>query len=168
MRAVRDMINETINRMKRAGVGTQHLGSRYARLLDRLWRKGDPESSINISPNMSDDGANLNTNLNGLFNNATTSSMAHNRNALDQNTATQQFAANANPEFDAAMQGAANVAATRANPTYDFNWLDLEAVGQFALDDTMFSAEQMLDIDMMWSGWGFGIDSEMSPSSASL
>jgi hypothetical protein len=79
--------------------------------------------------------------------------------------------ANVNPDFDATMQGAANVAASRMNPTYDFNWLDLEAVGQFALDDTMFSAEQMLDIDMMWSGWGFGIDSgpsELSPASTSL
>jgi hypothetical protein len=54
---------------------------------------------------------------------------------------------------------------------YDFNWLDLDAVGQFALDETMFSAEQMLDVDMVWNGWGFGLESgpsEMSPSPASL
>jgi hypothetical protein len=36
---VRRMINETIDRLERAGVNRNHMGSRYSRLLHLLWRK---------------------------------------------------------------------------------------------------------------------------------
>lgn len=41
---------------------------------------------------------------------------------------------------------------------YDFNWLDLDAVGQFvAMDDHVFAADAMQDVEAMW--YGFGIES---------
>jgi hypothetical protein len=36
---VRHMINLTIERLEKASVGANHMGSRYARLLRLLWRK---------------------------------------------------------------------------------------------------------------------------------
>lgn len=36
---VRHMINQTIERLQKASVGANHMGSRYARLLQLLWRK---------------------------------------------------------------------------------------------------------------------------------
>ena len=41
---------------------------------------------------------------------------------------------------------------------YDFNWLDLDAVGQFAaMDDHVFAADAIQDVEAMW--YGFGIES---------
>src|SRR5271156_278732 len=56
IRGVREMIYNTINRLQRASVGTQHLASRYALLLQRLWRKGDPEFSPPDRSNSSVEG----------------------------------------------------------------------------------------------------------------
>lgn len=36
---VRHMINQTIERLQKASMGANHMGSRYARLLQLLWRK---------------------------------------------------------------------------------------------------------------------------------
>ena len=36
---VRRMINQTIERLQKASVGANHMGSRYSRLLQLLWRK---------------------------------------------------------------------------------------------------------------------------------
>src|SRR4051794_25132026 len=36
---VRGMINQTIERLQMVSVGANHMGSRYARLLQLLWRK---------------------------------------------------------------------------------------------------------------------------------
>jgi hypothetical protein len=46
---VKRMINQTIERLQKASMGTNHMGSRYARLLQLLWRKApkrtDPRDS---------------------------------------------------------------------------------------------------------------------------
>ncbi|KUJ12183.1 uncharacterized protein LY89DRAFT_688641 [Mollisia scopiformis] len=41
---VRHLINQTIERLQRASVGANHMGSRYARLLQLLWRKAPKRS----------------------------------------------------------------------------------------------------------------------------
>lgn len=44
---VRQMIHQTMDRLRRASVSEQDLGSRYARLLELLWQKPKPPTSIN-------------------------------------------------------------------------------------------------------------------------
>jgi hypothetical protein len=39
--SVRNMVRETVNRLERSGIGSQHPGSRYAQLLKLLWDKVD-------------------------------------------------------------------------------------------------------------------------------
>jgi hypothetical protein len=53
--SVRAMVQETINRLERSGLGNQHPGSRYSRLLRLLWdkverkeRKGDLRTSATL------------------------------------------------------------------------------------------------------------------------
>jgi hypothetical protein len=51
---VRRMINDTTERLEKASIGTNHMGSRYARLLRMLWRKApkrprDPQQRPNPS-----------------------------------------------------------------------------------------------------------------------
>jgi len=121
------MINETIERLQRASVGTQHLGSRYARLLKRLWRKADREQS----PPEPDE-----TNME-------TSNTAP-KDFIDNN----QHNSQATPGYGDLTNSAAAI------PLYDFNWLDLDAVGQFAMDENMFSASHMPDVEAMWLGFG--------------
>lgn len=131
-RGVREMINETIDRLQRASVGTYHLGSRYALLLKRLWRKGDPDAqSPSLSPH------------NGVISiNSSSIPTSQNINASNPQPA-------GSPDPSQAMMMPA---------PYDFNWLDLDAVGQFAaMDDHVFLADQFQDVETMW--YGFGIES---------
>jgi hypothetical protein len=129
------MITETIDRLQRASVGTHHLGSRYALLLTRLWRKGDPDPhSRSPTPG--------------------------GHNGIHHPAMALQNPAAANPQ----MHGFADPAQAQmmmppaAPVAYDFNWLDLDAVGQFAaMDDHVFAADAMQDVDAMW--YGFGIES---------
>lgn len=124
------MITETIDRLQRASVGTHHLGSRYALLLTRLWRKGDPDlHSRSPTP-----AGHHNGSINAI---------------LAQSD--QQMQGYPDPQAQMMMPPPAPVA-------YDFNWLDLDAVGQFAaMDDHVFAADAMQDVEAMW--YGFGIES---------
>jgi hypothetical protein len=125
------MITETIDRLQRASVGTHHLGSRYALLLTRLWRKGDPDlHSRSPTPGQNHNGINA---------------------ILAQNDAAANQQMQGYPDPQMMMPPPAPVA-------YDFNWLDLDAVGQFAaMDDHVFAADAMQDVEAMW--YGFGIES---------
>lgn len=168
--AVRAMITETIARLKRASVGSQHMGARYARLLDRLWRKGEPgATSANLSPNLSDDeGAQRQQGnagvLGGMYGNGHTHFAGHAFAPTAQMQPPSHLGRT--PTLDsstlAVQASTSGVAASNVGASsrpYDFNWLDLDAVGQFALDETaVFSAEQMMDVDLMWNGWGFGLE----------
>jgi hypothetical protein len=131
------MINETIDRLQRASVGTHHLGSRYALLLTRLWRKGDPDlHSRSPTPGMQSINPNNSTN------------MIPSQNA----TANHQTLGYSEPSQSQMMMP------PPAPVAYDFNWLDLDAVGQFAaMDDHVFAADTMQDVEAMW--YGFGIES---------
>lgn len=42
--SVRNMVQETVNRLERSGIGSQHPGSRYSKLLRLLWDKVDRKS----------------------------------------------------------------------------------------------------------------------------
>ncbi|TKA60744.1 hypothetical protein B0A49_10230 [Cryomyces minteri] len=44
-RSVRSMVKETVSRLQRSSVGTQHLGNRYSQLLELLWAKVDQTHS---------------------------------------------------------------------------------------------------------------------------
>jgi hypothetical protein len=50
---VRHMINQTIERLQKASVGANHMGSRYARLLQLLWRKPPKHSARSHRPSTS-------------------------------------------------------------------------------------------------------------------
>ncbi|TAQ86504.1 hypothetical protein B7494_g5176 [Chlorociboria aeruginascens] len=47
---IRRMINQTIERLQKASVGSNHMGSRYARLLQLLWRKVLKRTSTHSTP----------------------------------------------------------------------------------------------------------------------
>jgi hypothetical protein len=134
------MINDTINRLQRASVGTNHLGSRYALLLTRLWRKGDPDlHSRSPTPGMHSTNPNNANNGSNII--------------PSQNTAANHEALGYPDPSQAQM-----MLPPPAPVAYDFNWLDLDAVGQFAaMDDHVFAADAMQDAEAMW--YGFGIES---------
>jgi hypothetical protein len=131
------MITETIDRLQRASVGTHHLGSRYALLLTRLWRKGDLElHSRSPTPGR--------------------------HNVLNPTNNAAILAQNANTNHHTLGYSDPSQAQIMMPPpapaAYDFNWLDLDAVGQFAaMDDHVFAADAMQDVEAMW--YGFGIES---------
>jgi hypothetical protein len=146
------MINETIERLKRASVGTQHLGSRYARLLKRLWRKGDPGAA----PPSPDSITGNDPSTSNLYNpsNAEAMNQTANRRHLGLQTAFDPARASFHNENE--MQPPPQAGPARM-ANYDFNWLDLDAVGQFALDEQVFDGGEGMDVEMMW--YGFGIES---------
>jgi hypothetical protein len=49
---VRHMINQTIERLQKASVGANHMGSRYARLLQLLWRKPPKHNNRSHRPSI--------------------------------------------------------------------------------------------------------------------
>jgi hypothetical protein len=136
------MINETIDRLQRASVGTHHLGSRYALLLTRLWRKGDPSDLNSRSPTPGGHNHNHNNSLNAI--------LAQNDHSANQHM--QGY-----PDAQVMMPPPLAPSA-QAPMACDFNWLDLDAVGQFAaMDDNVFAMDAMQDVEAMW--YGFGIES---------
>lgn len=110
---VRHLINQTIERLQRASVGANHMGSRYARLLQLLWRKAPKRSQ---PPRQSIDSR-LNTS-------------APNQNQINPSDPAQQ----PSQTFDQLaypMQNQ-NFNGMNPQPAGGFSWLDLGATWNFA------------------------------------
>lgn len=132
------MINVTISRLRTSSSGPQHPGSRYASLLARLWGKGDSRSTPPQQAQQEQGQGQYNRTLPNSIMNTNTAGTPN--FSFDNNQSYQQPAAG-----------------TTATGTYDFNWLDLDAVGQFALDENY-----NMDVEAMWSSFGMQIPEDQA------
>ncbi|KAL3420567.1 C6 transcription factor [Phlyctema vagabunda] len=137
---VRRMINQTIDRLQKASVGPNHMGSRYSRLIQMLWRK-PPKANQDATRHQSIDGR-----LKAPENELPTTIL----NVYNPNTA-----------FD---MGMTNMATTNV-PNGTFSWLDLGATWNFATqnNNTSVSGGSTGEMDDM-----MGVDTGMSPFDMSL
>lgn len=110
---VRRMINLTIDRLQKASAGANHMGTRYARLIQMLWRKS-PKGGKNISSD-SDHQQTLDSRLQDA-----------NKIEMVPNLPTVY---DPNSAFN--TMGMNRSAATNA-PNGTFSWLDLGATWNFA------------------------------------
>jgi hypothetical protein len=106
--SVHHMIIETIEKLHKSSVGANHMGSRYARLLQLLWRKAPKRSD----PKESQDQE----------------SMA-NRITVPQDHCQSEPQSNLNLPNSSGMRGTNNLNLT---PPGTFSWLDLGATWDFA------------------------------------
>jgi hypothetical protein len=111
---VRHMINQTIERLQKASVGANHMGSRYARLLQLLWRK-PPKRNGRV-------GDLRHQSIDGRFN--TPATINPNDNSQPQN-----FDPN---NFNSGMGGMGGINAPINGTGSGFSWLDLGATWNFA------------------------------------
>ncbi len=136
---VRRMINQTIERLQKASVGANHMGSRYARLLQLLWRKA-PKRNDNSVQRDAQHPPSIDTRLHPSQANASPSAP----------TMQQQF--NPNSPFNAmGMPGVGGNG--QMNPSGSFSWLDLGATWNFATQNNSVSGSSgELDDVMMDTG----------------
>ncbi|KAE8452940.1 hypothetical protein EG329_012127 [Mollisiaceae sp. DMI_Dod_QoI] len=113
---VRHLINQTIERLQRASVGANHMGSRYARLLQLLWRK-TPKRATQQSHQSIDSRLSASTPNQNASSNPSDPSQPQNQN---QNFDPSNFPMQQGQGFNGGMNGAG------------FSWLDLGATWNFA------------------------------------
>lgn len=111
---VRHMINQTIERLQKASMGNNHMGSRYAKLLQLLWRK-PPKSKHPSRQNAQ------NQSIDMRLDPSSTTSLGN----PTQNP-TQQFDPNAFPLIGQLQGNGGGGGGT------GFSWLDLGATWNFA------------------------------------
>ncbi|KAF2727344.1 hypothetical protein EJ04DRAFT_582103 [Polyplosphaeria fusca] len=148
-RAIRAMINETVNRLQRSSVGSgtsiQHPGSRYSQLLKLLWAKvprKDRASRTYHHPGTH--VANTPLDTNGF----------------------QQAPAAVSHHTPSQTGSADNQSPTATEHMGDFGWTDLGAVGDFAINgsgaigpvDDAALWNSFLPLDLGWGGQGLGWD----------
>jgi hypothetical protein len=105
---IHHVIRQTIERLEKSSVGANHIRSRYARLLQLLWRKAPKRSELRETQNQQ--------------------SMA-NRVAVPQDHGQSGPQSNLNLPDSAGMRGINTVNST---PPGTFSWLDLDAAWGFA------------------------------------
>jgi hypothetical protein len=122
---VRRMINQTIERLQKASMGANHMGSRYARLLQLLWRKA-PKRNGNSGQRDPQHPPSIDTRLHLPQANASPSA----------SNMQQQF--NPNSPFNGmGMPGIGGNG--QMNPSGTFSWLDLGATWNFATQNNSVS-----------------------------
>ncbi|KAG9237316.1 hypothetical protein BJ875DRAFT_370253, partial [Amylocarpus encephaloides] len=120
---VRNMINQTIEGLQKASVGANHMGSRYARLLQMLWRKA-PKRARNKQQNKSS--------IDGRLNAATQNT---------SNIGQSQFDPNAQFPGHLAMNNNIGLSGQfQPRPSGTFSWLDLGATWNFATQNNSGTA----------------------------
>jgi hypothetical protein len=118
---VRHMIHQTIERLQKASVGLNHMGSRYARLLQLLWRK-PPKHSTKQHQNQRNQSI-IDPRLNlPNPNDPPSSSQNQNQHQSYDPTDPNNFAQNINQMGMGGNGGAG----------HGFSWLDLGATWNFA------------------------------------
>lgn len=128
---IRHMISQTIERLQRASVGANHIGSRYARLLQLLWRKVPQRSDLRETQHRQ-----------GIHSTLTT--------PQDHDQSEPQ--SNLDPTTVSRVAGMNNVSLA---PSSGFSWLDLDATWNFATQNNTVSGSSadledvMAGIDMI-------------------
>lgn len=102
---IRDLVNSATGVLKRASAGPDDIGSRYARLLELLWKQ---PKSVPVPAETSPAGTGTGT------------------QHLQMQSPSQNSLPNPPPEPTAYVH---------FSPANDFSWLDLEAVGDFVSGD---------------------------------
>jgi len=140
-RAIRAMINETVNRLQRssvgANIGIQHPGSRYSQLLRLLWAKAPRKDKSS--------GAS--------FRHPGTHVASH---SLENNTNSGSFSLPTPGAAPAQSPSQAGSVSTAESPAMteqmgDFGWTDLGAVGDFAINGS--GVARPIDEAALWSGF---------------
>lgn len=132
-RAIKAMIQQTVDRLQRSSVGQKHLGSRYSQLIRLLWEKVGSRSS---------------------------KSRHHNNSTYPPiSTAAAGNGAAMSPPTPTALSqhgGSTDGAGTGESPAMtermgDFSWTDLMAVGDFAINGA--NGEYQNPSDDVWAGF---------------
>lgn len=127
---IRHMISQTIEHLQKASVGANHMGSRYARLLQLLWRKPPQRSDLRETQHQQS------------IDSRVTAPQDHGQSGPQSNF---------DPTNVSGMGGMNNVSLT---PSVTFSWLDLSATWNFATQNNTVSGspadleDVMVDIDM--------------------
>ena len=128
---IRHMISQAVKRLQKASVGANHMGSRYARLLQLLWRKAPQRSDLQETQHWQ------------RIDSRATAPQDHGQSGSQSNL---------NPtNFSGMWGGMNNVSLT---PSGTFSWLDLGATWNFATQNNTVSGSSadledvMVDIDM--------------------
>lgn len=127
---IRRMIDQTIIHLQKASFGANHMGSRYARLLQLLWRRAPKRSDLRETQHQQ-----------SIVNRVSTP-QDHSQSGPQSNFDTTNFSG---------MGGTNNVGFT---PSGTFSWLDLDAAWNFATLNNSVSESSaelengMVDIDM--------------------
>lgn len=118
---VRDLVTRTTEVLQRASAGPDDIGSRYARLLELLWK---PKLAISPAGTTNRSSGNATSNINNINNNSSNNNDS-NQNELRLLTAAALPTRVPDPGY------------VQFSPTNDFSWLDLEAVGDYVSGDQM-------------------------------
>jgi hypothetical protein len=122
---VKRMIIQTIERLQKASVGSNHMGSRYARLLQMLWRKAPKRTDPRESHRQS-----IDTRMQG-------------QGILqDPNNAGPGAPFDPNQQFMGMNQGQMGIA-----PPGTFSWLDLGATWNFASQNNHSASASSAEMD---------------------
>lgn len=148
---VRHLINQTIERLQRASVGANHMGSRYARLLQLLWRKA-PKRNHNNGQQSSSIDSRVNPNT----------SNPSNPSQPPNPTDPSQFDQVSYPAQGQFGGGGMNMGAPPG-----FSWLDLGATWNFATQNGNSSSGSAAEGREGDEG-SLGLGSEMSPFDMNL
>jgi hypothetical protein len=128
---IRYMINQTIERLQKASVGANHMGSRYARLIQLLWRKVPQRNGL------------LETQHRQSIDSRVTAPQDHSKSGPQSNF---------DPTNVGGMGGMGDEGLTSSGT---FSWLDLGATWNFATQNNTVPESSadledvMVDIDMV-------------------
>jgi hypothetical protein len=153
---VRHMIHQTIERLQKASMGANHMGSRYARLLQLLWRK-PPKHSVKQNQNQRNPSI-VDTRLNSSNPNDTSFS--------SQNQNQQQNYDPSDPNSFPQEINQMGMGGNGGSGGQGFSWLDLGATWNFATQNGIgdhSSTGSTGDLEQEAGGLG-----ELSPFDMSL
>ncbi|PMD30115.1 hypothetical protein L207DRAFT_520500 [Hyaloscypha variabilis F] len=156
---VRHMINQTIERLQKASMGVNHMGSRYARLLQLLWRK-PPKHPSKQSQAQSLRSSNTSGIDPRLQPNPSDPSSSHSQPHSQNQPQNQQF------DPTSSFQQNINQLPQGQMGGQGFSWLDLGATWNFATQNGIgdhSSSGSTGDVEQEVGGLG-----EMSPFDMSL
>ncbi|KAM5451421.1 hypothetical protein McanMca71_003880 [Microsporum canis] len=146
---IRKMIDETIDRLRRASASPDDVGYRYARLLELLWKPKSSHSTnpVPITTNGITGSSNITSNNN---NNSSTNNIFANTNTAPVNN-NSSINAMHGPQPSNGMHELPTTCLpeptyVQFSPANDFSWLDLEAVGDFVSGDAV-TAPTILGLD---------------------
>lgn len=158
--SIRALVGATIDRLNETSTSANHMGSRYSRLLQLLWRKSPRAAGAKDGPAPHDPLQPTPHTAAPLF--QLPGPDGGNGNASDLAAATAHFAASyaaAPPELDAAAAAAAAGSGGGGNT---FSWLDLDGAWNFAMANQGAGGMGEMD-DGGWGGMGEAGGAGLSP-----